>query len=433
MTALRAGAAVADISPRVPAPLAGYPPINLYPGGPQDHRGYTGRTGPCEGIADPVCARALAVSDDNGVAVLIAMDVCAVPAAFSHRVRSRLSAGYGVPADSVMITASHNHSGPDYTGYWEPVDPSVTALVEDLAVAAAGEALARRRPATVGLANGWLDGLTVNRRDPARPVDPAVPVLRLDGAHGEPVAVVYGFACHPVTAGPANRLVSAEYPGAASRLVEAAFDGAVALFVNGGAGNINPRAFPYRDTPNVVQLTRGLPPEQAGSVRSVAQARRLGTVLGGEVVRVAAQLATGPAVGGVRTSRREVAARLKDRAELDAFLNHMPHEPHAVADWRPGGELVTEVASLRIGPLALIGIPGEPFVETALSLQRDEPAGAAPAVRVAGYANDYPGYLPPPAQLAENRYESVATPLSADGVQAVIDAAADLRSRLDAA
>lgn len=73
-------------------------------------------------------------------------------------------------------------------------------------------------------------------------------------------------------------------------------------------------------------------------------------------------------------------------------------------------------------------LPGEPFVEIGLALERAAEAdGAKPgSVRVIGYANDYPGYLLPPEQYTENRYETVATALAADGAQAIVDASAEM-------
>jgi neutral ceramidase len=428
---LMAGAARAEISPDIPTPLAGYPPITVQPGGPQDHQGYQGRTGSSLGIADPIHARALAVTEDGATALLITLDVCIVPGDFSKKVRARIAHSFQVPYDSVLVAASHNHSGPDFSGYWEPVDPSVEARLADAVVGVAGEALLARVPARMGYGAGRLPGVTVNRRDPQRPVDTTVPVLRVEGSNGACLAVLFGFACHPVTAGAHNRLISAEYPGAAARVVESQLDGApVALFLNGGAGNINPRAFPYAERGNVVQWARSAASDEVGRrVRSLNEARRLGTALGGEVLRVAACTPT-TAHTSVRSVRLDVAAEIKPHDQLEAFIRHMPHSPAVVDRWRQNRSLITEVMAVRIGPLVLLAMPGEPFVETALQLQRDT-AADSPAVRLVGYANDYPGYLTPPDQMVENRYESVATPLSARGVEAVIEATHSLQSLID--
>jgi hypothetical protein len=398
--------------------MAGYPVIHLIDDGPRDHDGYVGRTGKSVGVADPTYARAIALTDGNGTAVLVSLDVCVVTAAVTAAVRQRIREAYGIPETSVMLVATHNHSGPDYTGHWLPVDPSVTAAVVDGVVWAIAQAVESRQPATAGVGVGHLAGVTINRRDAAGPVDPEVPVVRFDGADGSCLALVYGYACHPVIVGTHNRSISAEFPGLCSATLEAAPGGpSVALFVNGGAGNINPRAFPYPDGENVVLAgRRGRDP----GIRSISAAARFASALAGEVLRTAALTATGPLRPGqvVGGTTRTVEAPLKPADQLDRLLRHIPHSPAVTRAWRTTRSLVTEVSLLRLGPLVLLGIPGEPFVETALRVQSRTPDRL---LRVAGYANDYPGYLSPPREMAKNRYESVATPLSLDGVARVLD------------
>jgi neutral ceramidase len=438
VTGIRAGAARVDITPPQPTPLAGYPPITLLPGGPVDHYGYTGRIGVWEGIHDAVHARALAVDDGERAAVVVAMDVCAVERRFADRVREAAAQRFCVDRDAILLAASHNHSGPEYSGMWEAVPPAVEDYVCDAVVRAIGEALAARQQSRLGFGTGDLAGVTINRRDPARPVDTRVPVLRFDALDGSLIAIIYSFACHPIVAGPASRLVSAEYPGTASQVVEQA-TGGLALFLNGCAGNINPRAFPYAQRRNIVEVAReqraaGLPED----CRTLGEASRFGLALGGTVLTVAAQTQVGDSDGDgddVRFWRRDVEAPVKQPADLEEFLTHVPHTREAADRLRGRRSLITEVSALRLGPMTLLALPGEPFVEIGLELERvARQRGTAPgAVRTVGYVNDYPGYLLPPEQYAENRYETVATALAAEGAEAIVDAAAEIYALADAA
>lgn len=434
-TGMRAGAAKVDITPPEPTSLAGYPPISMLPGGPVDHRGYTGRTGVWNGIHDAVYARALAVDDGERTAVVVAMDVCAVERRFVDRVRDAAAQLFGLDRDAFLLAASHNHSGPDYSGFWEAAPPGVEDYVLDAVVCAIGEALAARQPSRTSFGSGDLAGVTINRRDPDRPVDPRVPVLRFDALDGSVIGVLYSFACHPIVAGPANRLVSGEYPGAASRVVEQALGG-VALFLNGCAGNINPQAFPYAQRRNIVDVARELRAVGLSEdCRTLREVSRFGVALGGTVLAAAA--AAAPQSGGdVRFWRRHVEASVKDPAELEDFLTHVPHAREAADRLRSSRSLLTEVSAFRLGPMTLLALPGEPFVEIGLELEGvAHQNGTYPlgAVRTIGYANDYPGYLLPPEQYAENRYETVATALAAEGAEAIIAAAAEVYALADAA
>ncbi|QOC92290.1 neutral/alkaline non-lysosomal ceramidase N-terminal domain-containing protein [Micromonospora craniellae] len=423
MSSLQVGVGRIDITPRSAVPMAGYPIIRPIDGGPPDHTGYVGRSSDSVDVADPTFARAVAVTAGPHTAVLVSLDVCLVTAAVTAEVRRRVRDAHGIPERNLMLVATHNHSGPDFTGHWAPVDPDVPASVVDSVVRAVDAAVGSREPATAGVHVGHLPDLTINRRDAAGPVDPDVPVLRFDRADGTCLALVYGFASHPVIIGAHNRSISGEFPGLCSSLLEAVPGGPrVALFLNGAAGNINPRAFPYTTAENVVLAGRH---SQAPRVRSFPAAARFATALAGEVLRTAAVTPTGVLrpeqdVGG---SIRTVEAPLKPADQLDRLLRHITHSPAVAAGWRATRRLSIEVSLLRLGPLVLLGIPGEPFVETALRLQASGPHAV---LRVAGYANDYPGYLPPPEEMARNRYESIATPLSSDGVERVLDEAAAL-------
>ena len=62
----------------------------------------------------------------------------------------------------------------------------------------------------------------------------------------------------------------------------------------------------------------------------------------------------------------------------------------------------SEVQSLRIGELCLLGVSGEPFFEIGQSICRASPSQNTWAL---GYCNAYTGYLPTARAFAEGGYE----------------------------
>jgi hypothetical protein len=62
----------------------------------------------------------------------------------------------------------------------------------------------------------------------------------------------------------------------------------------------------------------------------------------------------------------------------------------------------TEIASLRLGSLLLIFIPGELFVEIGLAIRKASPFATT---WIVGYAEDYVGYIPTRAAYDEGGYE----------------------------
>lgn len=418
---LQAGAGRVEIVPPVPTPLGGYPPVKLFSGGPEDHRGYIGRTGVSDGVQLPIYARALSLESSSGRALLIGLEVCMVSLAFATKAKARIAKAHGILADQIIIAASHTHSAPDYVGYWEPCDPQVEDFMLERIDAAVYQAVSSMRKARLALGEGNLSTPLVNRRDAERPVDPAVTVLSVLGEAGAPIAVLFVFACHPVVIGSMNHKISGDFPGYAAALVESALgQPAVALFLNGAAGNINPLAFPYTKRQNITVLSREY--NLAGKTvdfRTHVDAKRLGTALGGEVLKVVA-LNEPSKMDAVRTWRESVSLVLKRDQALEDYFEHLCIEPVHQARWR--GDTSTEVMAMRLGDLVLVAFPGEPFVEIGLEIQNREVSSQA-QVRAIAYANDYPGYVIRPEDYEENRYETTATPLAREGASGIIDVA----------
>jgi neutral/alkaline ceramidase-like enzyme len=427
---LQVGAARVEISPLRSVPLAGYPAVRLFEGGPSDHKGYTGRQGLSTGIHDPLYVRAFAASDERTMAVLVSLDVCLVSMAFTQRVRMRAAERWGIEPRAICLAASHTHSAQDYTGFWDEIAAAEEQFVAEKTLSAIGESIGVMREARLGTGEGSLPGLIVNRRDPTRPVDPRVTVIRADDTQGQPIAIIFCYACHPIVVGPQDTLVSADYPGYSATLVESAFGpNCIALFLNGAAGNINPVAFPYEEGINISSLSKEFALRgRTVDFRSHADARRFGVALGGEVVRTAAMTSCQTSAD-LGCWHQDLKLAIKSRSELESYIYHENLSEATASDLLSRQRFESEIMAFRLGQLLLLALPGEPFVEIGLELQRRRdnwPVGAN--VRVFGYANDYPEYVLRAEDYAENRYESISTCLSVEGSQSLIDGATTLRN-----
>jgi hypothetical protein len=62
-----------------------------------------------------------------------------------------------------------------------------------------------------------------------------------------------------------------------------------------------------------------------------------------------------------------------------------------------------EIQVLRIGDLAIVGLPGEPFVEGQLAIKVDSPAAF---IQVTHMASHYVGYLPTREACSRDGHES---------------------------
>src|SRR6185295_13402691 len=230
MGRLRAGVCRVDITP----------PLGVEPGA------WRLRTGRADGVHEPLVAQALVLDDGRRRIALVATDLLWMPRHVAEAARRRAATLTGIPAEAILLNASHNHSAPVLL---EPdsvraavrtdgLDGYAGALPDRLAGAVFG-ACARLQAAAVGGGTGRAPGISVNRVDPRRSVDDAVTVLRVDGPGGV-MAVVVGFACHGTCLGGQTLLWNADFPHALRAAVERAHVGAECLFFQACAGDLAP-------------------------------------------------------------------------------------------------------------------------------------------------------------------------------------------------
>ena len=403
---------------------------------------------PVQAIESDLTATALVLAAGSTKVVLIGIDLSIVGIDLSVRnqrpaqeMRLRVADALGIPVSHVLLNTSHAHSGvalPDYM----PDTAEQMALKERYRecligglVEAAVEADGRLQPARAGC--GWgestvgvyrresRDGRDVLGEAPAHPIDPTVGVIRVDDLDGNPIAVAFRYSCHPVTMGPRSAVVSSDFPGVARSVVERTIGG-LAVFLQGGGGNINPRAgmgfeVDCRDTKN-----------------------RVGLELGGEVVKVAAGIRTNTKPGDRRPlgnvpnilftpwdrveepSRTHLAAAEATVALDYVALPSVGDATEILADWqatleerRGGGaqewevrvaekyedwaRLLVEAARLghatcdlflqaiRVDDILIAGMNAELFFETGLEIRDRSPF---PDTFALGYTNGTIGYLP---------------------------------------
>jgi hypothetical protein len=403
---------------------------------------------PVQAIESDLTATALVLAEESTKVVLIGIDLSIVGIDLSLRnqrpaqeMRTRVADALGIPVSHVLLNTSHAHSGvalPDYMPDTpEQMELKVRyreSLIGGL-VDAAVEADARLQPARVGA--GWgestigvyrretRDGRDVLGEAPDHPIDPTVGVIRVDDLDGNPIAIAFRYSCHPVTMGPRSAVASSDYPGVARRVVEDSLGG-LALFLQGGGGNINPRAgmgfeVDCRDTKERVGLELG------GEVLKVAAAIRTNTKPGerrplGNVPNI---LFTPwePVEGSVRThlaaaettvaldyvelppadEAREVLARWRATLEERRAGDAQDWEVRVAEKYEDWARLLVEaserdeascslfVQAVRVGDIAVAGMNAELFFETGLELRARSPF---PHTFALGYTNGTIGYLP---------------------------------------
>ncbi|MBI3665725.1 MAG: neutral/alkaline non-lysosomal ceramidase N-terminal domain-containing protein [Acidobacteria bacterium] len=374
---LKAGVAKVDITPPPGVPMWGY----------------ARRKGTATGTLDPLLARVLVLEAGSKRLALVTLDL-GRPFGPASLEQLRSAAGKSSGISYVFVTASHTHSGPVVLDEYASGRPAWEAAALDKIAKAIEEAAGRLAEARLGTGKGTTyighnrlrqnpDGtVTWFERNPTlvptSPFDPTVSVLRIDGADGQPMAILVNYATHPVVFGPDNLQYSADFPGAMVRTVEKAFGAQpICFFLQGAPGDIN-------------ALYAVTPLEQD----AVKMCEWSGRHLGEEAVRVAKAIPTESAEATLDYSEDILRFHLrwdpeKFRQGLIAIFGQKASEEFAPSIKQ---ELQLPVSTVLINKrIAILGMPGEPFVDFQIDWRARCPV---PDAFLVGYANGYHGYFP---------------------------------------
>jgi neutral ceramidase len=405
--------------------FGGYAAVEITPPVGTEMAGFVARQGPCVGVLDPLEARALVFQDGRGArASLLTCDLIAVGRHLVARVRRRIAAETGIPEGAVLVHCSHTHSGPE-TGVKTTIARPNVAYLTELEGTLAGvvaEAARDLVPVRLRLAAGEApEGLAVNRAyrrlGRGTEYDHRVTVVRMERASGgngqdEPFASLVSFGCHPVALGAAERHASADYVGVLRRELERRGTGPV-LYVNNPCGDVNPVGMEQPGRPLAESLGKGLaevalplwrsaePVDERESAIGAAQAPVELTYL---PLRSAEDAAALLAQGQDKLAALDpgtTAYRVAQITEVEHALRVLRHHFGREEPVAPPAE----VQALRLGPVAVVGLPGEVFSSLGAAIRAGSPLGTARTL-VANLSNDNVGYVPDRGAYGVAGYET---------------------------
>lgn len=382
MSYFEAGVAVREITPTPGFPLWGY----------------FAQERIAIGTLDPLYVKACAFRAQDQLVVVVVYDLGRVPLdTVLNHIRSHFA---GDCPPSFFFTATHTHHGP----CMEQADAPFMANLVAASIDCIQEAMERLQPAMIGYGQVNVD-MAHNRRIltkegqcrmlrrntgriPTTPVDQEATIITLHAHSGERLATLVHYACHPVVMGPSNLCYSGDYVGMLTCDIKAA-TGAECLFLQGACGNINPYFAKTAVNDNAVDTMRKVGASFAETVLAALSG-------------ITPSLPATPAVEsviksvpvGVRWDLQHEASMAVLRATHGAMFEYYFSHVHE-------GLCVPLTVVLLNRELALVGMPGEIFVQYQQALKAD---ALVSRTLLCGYTNEYYAYFPTVRDAAAGGY-----------------------------
>ena len=391
--------------------------------------GYRLRRGTALGTHDDLKATCSAFSDGSTDLMFISLDMLCLSQDLIDVIKLEINEHTGLSPQHILIACTHTHSGPDtirLSGGGEQIERYLSGLVAKV-ISLVEEASSRMENVKVSYLITDVNEVAFNRRlllkDGSYAInidyveewniksrgdtDPAACAILFENESGVS-GVIVNFTLHPTVLGEDNYTYSRDYPGyLVDSLSEAIPGGPVVSFFNGAFGNIN-------------QIRR--PGEW---IATFEEARRIGETIAGMLINNLDQRITieKPAIKASRmkiniprraavpmtephAGKQPAAANRRDlHASGSTFLTPEKERLYAI-EASTLTDLVSDTVELqlfRMGPMEIIALPGEIFVEYGLELKRR--SGEFHCL-VFGNSNGYIGYVPTREAFGEGGYET---------------------------
>ena len=421
---LHVGEAHVDITPPMGIELAGFhKPIG------QERR--------IEGIRQNAVIRSLTLHLGTTQAILVSVDILALPIVLTKRIGKAIESRYGIPATNVRLCATHTHSMPSFTylRQWGAVPHNYMALVEAKILTAIDRALKDAEPATLSIGSSRAIGASFNRTveesktdadftkestDDERWLDTLLQVLHFERGKKKKPILWYHFASHPVCyndtqAGP-------DWPGMVDALVEERF-GVTPSFLQGHAGDVNPGDGEHwigkpEQSANATfaAIVRAMNNRKEVDVNTLTtHSEYFGLPLDLDLYQTwLDQYATDPAActKGIWVDAPFAQAWYEDNQ------NRKPADPHHYI----------QLSTLQLGPIQLAFHPSELFSYYGLQIRHNAPTEHT---LVVGYTDGLIGYLTDPASFEKEEYAAVVVPKILDIPPYTRSAASEMTQHLN--
>jgi hypothetical protein len=330
---LRAGIAVRTVNPDPLLPVSG-------------------GVGPSHAVKQrqgDLTVRTLVLEQGGTSVAIVSADFLGFPAALGNRVRAAVKE---IPAQNILIGATHTHSAPDCYGFPDGAggtarDEKYVEMVCVRMAEAIHEAATNLQPVRLKIATGEAKGKIAYNYYAEQLYDPRCHVIQALDASGKPIATLVNYAIHPEVLGSDAGICSPDLVGPLyERLAEKG--GGTGIFMNSAQGGM-------------VTADNRQPGNR--EARTWEECQRIGRLLADEALRIvsdAPEQASPKLYCAARSLTLPVDAPL-----MRALLKTLPGSPGGDAT-----SLTTQLNLINLGNAQILTIPGEALPNIGYYLKR---------------------------------------------------------------
>lgn len=431
--------------------LAGIAKANITPPVGMLMSGYGARKTPAIGVHDELYLIATYLNDGTTEAGLITMDLIDTDSKGTARIRKACANLTGVSTKNILVACSHTHGGPQTGIYGEDegddLKKSYTNNVIYKAAGALAEAKKNAVPVSVGHSRQDCH-IAVNRREKRPngdvvigtnfdgPIVPYTDVIRFDCIDTrQPMAIIFSYASHGTTLGGDNLLYTADYPGYAKKLVEQIIPAAIPSFVAACSADINPYPRGTFDLCERQGKRLGCAVSQAVlDIEEMKEDAKIAVASSNFRFRLENPPTLDEAKERLRKAKESADKEIQEAKKASggkAVDEKMVLQWHTSYELRKAKSLVEaleksdtdftiplETQAIAIGDCALVGMPGEIFVNIGIEVAEKSPFKRTIHI---SHANGSAGYVPTADQVPLGGYEVGIARASRYGLPIVSD------------
>lgn len=379
--------------------------------------GFVNRDHNSIGIYDDLYVNTMYLKSDNYDFLFISYDLLGVDKYYCEKIKTLIYETYNIPGKNILISAIHTHSAPEgfpanlrkglFTKKFN-INEKYQELVIDKTLQAVHDSINSLDEVCAFASKGKVKDLYGNRIQKDYLYDDDIFMIRFKNDFGKTIGAVVNFSCHPTVLGDKNYYISADFVGYMRKHLSKSLDNCVIIALNGSAGDVSTR---------YTRLSQ-----------DIQEAKRIGEELANQFLL---SLNESKKIELNNLKRKDIVFGLDRRFDLniddiDKQIIELREKKKKLTDEGDKRKIEVQLQVLEnmhdlgifeikkievkisiidIGELRIISIPGELFSELGLKIKNNTNKFSL----IAGYSEDYVGYIITDNAYQKGGYENLVT------------------------